>query len=120
MVEDDLEALGMMRDVLSERWDVVTARSANDAVQKWELARPDAIVLDLRLGSGEDGVDVFHEIRRRIGTKPPTLVVSGADEARGAARALDVPVISKPFGISELVAAVAKLLLKGEGHPSAA
>jgi DNA-binding response OmpR family regulator len=110
VVEDDLDTLGLLREILGEHWDVVTARSAGAAVREWVKSRPEAIVLDLRLGRGEDGMDVFHEIRRQIGAKPPTLLISGADEAASTARALGIPVVRKPFTVDRIVDEVAKLI----------
>jgi DNA-binding response OmpR family regulator len=106
VVEDDTETLGLLRDALSDHWDVVATRGASEAVREWQRLRPAGIVLDLRLGGGQDGIDVFHEIRRRNGRPPPTLLVSGAEQALQAGKALRLPVLRKPF---DLIAAVARL-----------
>lgn len=115
IVDDDEETLGVLRDALGERWNVATAGTALTALGVWERSRPDAVVLDLRLGDGDDGVDVFQEIRRRLGTRPPAVVVSGAEEAERVARALQVPVLRKPFDLADLLAAVEGLIVPRSG-----
>ena len=116
IVDDDSELVAVLRDALQERWEVAVARDADTAVREWDAAPADVIVLDLRLGSAKDGIDVFHELRRRSGTRPRTLLLSGADEATRTARALHLPVIQKPFGMKQLVSAIEDLLNRNGDH----
>lgn len=110
IVDDDTEMLGVLRDVLSARWSITTARTASEALMAWTREDPDVIVLDLRLGGGSDGIDVFQDIRRRTGRRPPTVIISAADEAILAAEALHLPIVRKPFEIDALIAAIEQVL----------
>jgi len=118
IVDDDSELIAVLRDALSERWEIAVARDANAALREWESEPADVLLLDLRLGSTEDGIDVFHELRRRSGARPPALVVSGAEEATRTARALQLPVIQKPFGIEQLVGAIEDVLTRADPPPT--
>lgn len=114
VVEDDEATVALFEEILGARWQVIVARDVGTAEREWARAQPDAIVLDIRLGGVADGVDVFQRIRQRIGSRPPTLVVSAADEADDVGRALQVPVLRKPFKVDHLVAAVEAMLARPE------
>jgi len=67
-------------------------------------------VIDLRLPGGTDGIDVYQQARRELGRRPQAIFVSAADEAPSAARALNVPLIAKPFAINDLLSTFRRLL----------
>ncbi|MBC8059023.1 MAG: response regulator, partial [Rhizobiales bacterium] len=60
--------------------------------------RPDALVVDLRLADGANGIDVVHALRRAANAELPVLIVTG--EAGGdrmrAAQAEGFAVLVKP------------------------
>jgi DNA-binding response OmpR family regulator len=96
-VDDDHFALELVEAVLQPEYDLETALDAETAIERYETFRPDLVILDLRLRDGTDGMDVFHELRRRFGLPPPAIVLSSADEAEATARALRIPVFRKPI-----------------------
>ncbi|WP_185961445.1 response regulator [Telmatospirillum sp. J64-1] len=59
---------------------------------------PVALVTDLRLPGGLDGVDVVAEMRRRFGANLPAVIVSGDTEPKRLRRVLNhgLPLIHKP------------------------
>lgn len=110
LVENDDDIAHIVSVVASgEGWELLRARTGEEAIALWTEARPDLILLDLKLGQ-LDGVDVFHHIRRSLGMAPRTLILSAASQADMVGRALNVSVVHKPFAIAELVSAVREAL----------
>lgn len=113
LVEDDDDIAHIVSVIASgEGWDLFQARTGEEAIALWTAARPDLILLDLKLGT-LDGIDVFHHIRRSLGMAPRTLILSAASQADLVGRALNVTVVHKPFAIRELVSAVTEALGAG-------
>ena len=111
VVEDDGATADLLRDVLADSdARVVVVRDGPDALREWSQQKPHAVILDLRLPGPLDGVDVYQEIRRRAGKPPPTVILSGADEATGSAKALGVPLVRKPFRLEQLLHALETVL----------
>jgi DNA-binding response OmpR family regulator len=97
VVDDDTYAIELVAAVLEKEFEVDSAVDAETALERFEAVRPDLLILDLRLAHDFDGMDVFHEIRRRLGSAPPAILLSSADEAEQTARALGIPVFRKPI-----------------------
>jgi len=116
-VDDDRFALELVEAVLQPDYDVETALDAETAVERYETFRPDLVILDLRLRDDTDGMDVFHELRRRFGAAPNAIVLSSADEAETTARALHIPVFRKPI-TRGLLAVVREALEQGAKRPA--
>jgi len=120
LVADDEPPMRQMVRMACERagHEVVEAINAPTAVEAYERLRPDLLVLDISMPGG-GGHFVLNTLRfggtRRIA---PVLVITGSmagtpDEIRtalGVERAL-----TKPFRISEFLAAVKELLAKAAG-----
>lgn len=78
LVEDDVSLIELM-----QRWVAgynaslsaeTTYQAGLEAAQTGEF---DLILLDVKLGGPETGVDLFAEIRRRIGDHPPVVIFTG-------------------------------------------
>jgi len=85
---------------------VETAGTGSEALERYERARPDLVVLDLNLPD-LDGVEVIARIRTR--GPVPIIVLSVREEEREKVAALDAGAddyITKPFGADELLARV--------------
>jgi CheY-like chemotaxis protein len=113
VVEDDPAAAELVVGMLTGRWDVQVAQNAAQALERYDELQPDLLILDLRLPDGIDGVDVYQAIRRRIGHSPRAILVSGADEADDAARAIHIPVLRKPVRQRPLIDLVNRVLSTG-------
>jgi DNA-binding NarL/FixJ family response regulator len=86
VVEDDKLTLGLLTETLTQSGFVVGAAStATDAWRMWEKMDPDAVVLDVDLGPGVNGIDLADAFR----AQEPNLAVlflSNLPDARFAGR----------------------------------
>ena len=103
--DDEPQILRALRVILGDAgFDVTTAASAAEALDKTTVQRPDAAIIDLVLPD-RDGVDVTRSIREW--SEMPILVLSAVGEEVEKIRALDAGAddyVTKPFGPGELVA----------------
>lgn len=91
---------------------VVQAANGLAALDAIDAARPDLILLDMRMPV-MDGWRFIVELQRRHGRVSPILVTSAAADARQ--RALDVGAdgwLAKPFDLDELFEAVDRLVVR--------
>jgi DNA-binding response OmpR family regulator len=106
---DDL-AFGLRRTLEAEGYEVVVAADGHAGVHAAE-GRPDLLILDVML-PGLDGFGVLRAVRER-GLSMPVLMLTArgeeADKVHGFRLGAD-DYVTKPFGLSELVARVAALL----------
>jgi two-component system, OmpR family, KDP operon response regulator KdpE len=103
--DDEPQILRALRVILGDAgFDVTTAASATEALDKSTVQRPDAAIIDLVLPD-RDGVDVTRSIREW--SEMPILVLSAVGEEVEKIRALNAGAddyVTKPFGPGELVA----------------
>ncbi len=122
--EDDDPTRELLCDHLTaDRYRVLPAPSAGDALRLCGYNQPDLMLLDLRLPDAA-GIEVLREIRSADGSTGrfdpglPVIVLSGrsseADRVRGFAAGADDYVI-KPFHYPELAARVAAVLRRRNG-----
>ncbi len=107
VVDDEPAILRTLERTLSRHGlDVDTAVTGEDALERYERARPDLVVLDLGL-PGIDGLEVIRRIRASAAT--PIVVLSARDTEREKIAALDMGAddyVTKPFGADELLARI--------------
>jgi DNA-binding response OmpR family regulator len=113
VIGDDADLAGFVVQILATEADVHVAHGVRQALAHWEQRRPDLLVIDLQLTGDADGLDVYQEIRRRLGARPAAIVVSGTYHAEAAARAIGVAVVRKPFSLDELLDRVRRALNEG-------
>ena len=110
VVDDDQRLLDLMVDILqAEGLTCRTARDGAEALQACAAARPDLIVLDIRMPV-LDGLETC----RRLKANPawasiPVIVLTGVDEPAPVVQMLDagsLMSLAKPFTPERLVAAV--------------
>lgn len=103
--DDEPQILRALRVILGDAgFDVTTAASAAEALDKTSVHPPDAAIIDLVLPDG-DGVEVTRSIREW--SEMPIVVLSAVGEEDEKIRALDAGAddyVTKPFGPGELVA----------------
>ena len=121
VVEDD-EATrgGIVRELLRRGFRVEEAPDGRTALMRWEVRRPDVILLDLGLPD-MDGMRVIRRVRREAST--PIVVLSVRDDERGKVAALDAGAddyVTKPVGMAELEARLRVALRRGAGPAAGA
>jgi two-component system KDP operon response regulator KdpE len=103
--DDEPQILRALRVILRDAgFEVVTAQSAQEALDAAALRAPDAAILDLILPDG-NGIDICRSIREW--SQMPILVLSAVGEEQEKVRALDAGAddyVTKPFGPDELIA----------------
>jgi DNA-binding response OmpR family regulator len=109
MVVDDEERIrGLLaRSLSSEGHSVVTAATANAALDRLQGGGVDLVLLDLVM-PGPSGLAVLKTMRERT-DMPPVIVLSGVTDVGARVQALDngaVDVVAKPFSLTELLARV--------------
>lgn len=106
-VEDDFVALQFIKIVLKSSYDIETAFSATEALQKVAIKKYDTLMLDINLGSGMDGLELMQKIRendyyKKIPIVAVTAYASEYDKAEFLAKGFNF-YISKPFTQKELL-----------------
>ncbi|MBL0147382.1 MAG: two-component system response regulator KdpE [Ideonella sp.] len=105
VLEDEREIRQFVRSSLeSEGWQVFEAGTVKQGLVEAGTRRPDLIIADLGLPDG-DGVDFIREVRTWSGV--PIIVLSARTHEQEKVDALDAGAddyITKPFGMSELLA----------------
>lgn len=113
VVDDEASIRKFLRISLeASGYEVREARTGSDAVAQCREDPPDLVVLDLGLPDG-DGVDVITHLREW--TQMPVLVLSVRSSEAQKVAALDAGAndyLTKPFGVSELMARC-RVLLRG-------
>lgn len=108
VVDDDHVHREAVAEILSgQGYEVEQAASGEDCLAAARVSRPDVLVLDLLL-PGMDGAEVLHELRRDdrlVGTR--VVVTTGVRTAHIRRLLQPDAVLFKPFGVDELVLAVA-------------
>ena len=116
VVEDDEPTRrAVATNLAGHGYQVVEAEDGNEALRRWEVRRPDLIVLDLGLPD-VDGSTVIRRIRRDATT--PILILSARGAERDKVAALEAGAddyVTKPFGMAELRARIAALLRRAAG-----
>lgn len=112
VVDDDLQIQRLLKLGLSEgRFKVISARTAEEALQAFAEHTPDLVVLDIGL-PGRSGFEVLTDIRKI--SQVPVIVLSVREREREKVHAFDLGAddyVTKPFGMAELIARL-KLALK--------
>ncbi|BDU16494.1 ATP-binding protein [Lysobacter auxotrophicus] len=108
LVEDDVEVASLVEQMLRGiGYDVIHATSATAALGALANGRRvDLVFSDIMMPGGTNGIALAKQIRTR---RPalPVLLTSGFSEAmRGEAEALGISILRKPYGLSELRAAI--------------
>jgi two-component system KDP operon response regulator KdpE len=105
IVDDEPQILRFLRPSLAAAgYDVVEARTGEEALRRAANEAPDVVILDLGLPD-RDGKDVIRDIRQW--SEVPIVVLSARDREAEKIAALDLGAddyVNKPVGIGELLA----------------
>jgi two-component system KDP operon response regulator KdpE len=111
VVDDEPQILRVMRASLPPRgYEVVTARSGQEALDRIRKEMPNLIILDLVMPE-MSGLEVCRQVREF--SSVPVLVLSAKGSERDKVTALDLGAddyITKPFSMDELLAPVRAIL----------
>ena len=123
--EDDAITLDLLCDHLAaDRFGVLPAPSASDALRLCRYNHPDLLLLDLSLPDAS-GLDVLREIRQadgvasRFDPRLPVIVLTGRGAATDRVRGLDSGAddyVIKPFSYPELKARIGAVLRRRPGR----
>jgi two-component system, OmpR family, response regulator MprA len=113
VVDDEYAVRSSLERVLChEGYLVATAGSGREALEAIERSSPDAVVLDLMLPTGPDGLDVCRRLRAD-GDRTPVLMLTARDGVTHRVDGLDAGAddyLVKPFALDELLARLRALL----------
>lgn len=114
VIDDDEDILEGLRLLLSQ-WGcrALVAAGGGEAVRtlQEQKARPDAVLADLRLRSG-DGLAAVRRVVEELGQWVPTIVFTGSTERRGSIRVAGhaLPVLRKPMDPRRLARVLAEVM----------
>ena len=115
LVDDDPDILviGELSLTRVGGWDVVTATSGQDCLDKAAVEAPDAIVMDVMM-PGMDGMEAFQLLRKQVSTSAIPVVmltakVQRSDRERLTELGVD-GILEKPFDPVQMPADLAAIL----------
>jgi len=87
IVEDNADLLSILKELLSQDYDVYTARTGEDAIEIATSVQPDVIILDLQLPS-MDGMEAGRWIKTKLAPKHVPILALTALAGAGDAEAI--------------------------------
>ena len=114
VVEDNVATRNMIEHMLSPHYDVEVAANSRDALTAAAHTRFDAILMDINLGDGKDGVDTMRDLRTVAAYQHvPVIAVTAYAMPGDAQQFLDKgfdDYLSKPFQSERLLGTLARNL----------
>ena len=121
LVDDDPDLVSAFEAILFSRgYNIVTANSKREGIEKLENENPDLAILDVMMDDDHDGFDMAREVKK-LYPDLPIIMLTGISEVTGVnfkAAAADpdwLPAdeyLEKPAQPDELVDCIEKLLTK--------
>ena len=87
IVEDNPDLLAILKELLAREYDVITARTGEDAIKLAEQQRPDMVILDLQLPA-MDGMEAGRWIKTRLAPQHVPILALTALAGAGDADAI--------------------------------
>jgi putative two-component system response regulator len=114
IVEDNPELLGLLRELLSAEYEILTARFGEEAIELARRNRPRVVILDLQLPT-IDGIEVGRWIKKELGERRVAILVLTALADREDSEAIvDSGIcdafMAKPAHLSDIRGKVRELL----------
>ncbi|HLJ69414.1 MAG TPA: response regulator [Chloroflexota bacterium] len=113
IIDDDLDFLRYVCQALGdEGWEPLPCSDSLSAFDTVRREQPDAVLLDVRMETGQSGLDICRFLRLHPATATIPIILCSADSitVRNNAAWLsehDVDILNKPFDLDDLYAAVA-------------
>jgi PAS domain S-box-containing protein len=107
IVDDDDVTRLLVKQVLIDEFDIITAASGEEAIRSVTKHEPDAVLLDIMLGGGLNGEDVVWSLRKRGFSELPIIAVTARTQTGERQRLLSSGFdgyVSKPFRKEHLIA----------------
>ncbi len=113
VVDDDLAMCGFLRTFLGARgYSALTVTNADEAVKRFHAERPAAVLLDVVMPGGMDGLAALAAFRK-IDKDVPVIVISGQGRTTTVVQAMKLGAtdfVCKPFADAELEVLLANAL----------
>jgi two-component system, NtrC family, response regulator AtoC len=113
VVDDDVSMCEFLGSFLVERgYKAVTIASAEEAVKRYQTARPAAMILDVMMPGPMDGLEALAAFKK-IDHTVPVIVVSGQGRTATVVQAMKLGAadfVSKPFDVKDLELPLANAL----------
>jgi len=113
IADDSLFMRSVLRDILSDKYEIVEAETGLKATQQFEKEKPDLTLLDIIMPEGEEeGVTVLQKIREADpGARVVMITAIGQDSVMEKCKKLGVvDYIVKPFDREEIIKIAQKYL----------
>ena len=117
VVDDERIVLESCKRILEDRFDLMTAGSAQEALEAMDREGVGMVLLDVKMPN-KNGMSLLNEVKEKW-PAVPVIVMSGCatkDMVEQVSRAEAATFIEKPFTPNELLEAVARVIEK-EGQP---
>lgn len=89
IIDDDTEICEFIEDLLSFRFQILKAHTAEDGMRQVEIHGPDLVILDLKL-QNQSGLDICKRLREAPATKHiSVLIYSGSEDLEHMTQAFD-------------------------------
>lgn len=114
IIEDNSDLLSILRELLSQEYDVATARRGEDAIAIARTFKPNAVLLDLQL-PGIDGIETGKWIKRDMADETVAILALTALAGEGEAEAILAcgccdAYMAKPASLADIKKKVEELL----------
>lgn len=115
IIDDNEEILWMLKEILSEEYNIITARDGSEGLEQLTKNLPDLVITDIMMDN-VDGISMTKQIKTNPYTMHVPLIIISAksaidDKIEGIESGADA-YISKPFSIEYLKTVARKLIEK--------
>jgi two-component system alkaline phosphatase synthesis response regulator PhoP len=115
VIDDEIKLVKLIQNILTDKYDVITAENGEDGVAIAQSEKPDLILVD-QIMPKMDGIATTQFIRNCISTKnTPVIMLTALKETQERTKAFLAGVddfISKPFHPEELLARISSKLTR--------
>lgn len=115
-VDDEPSILLAIKDTLSDRYNVITAKNGREAIKTAESKNPDLIIMDVMMPE-LDGFEAVKQLRKRNPLGPPIIFLSAKTALSDVEHGLEIGAydyMTKPFSPTKLENKVAEIFARLE------